>query len=102
MKILYISPGVFDKGGISRYNRYQVEALRNIYGTNKVRVLSLHAPDFESFETGFKVQWHGNGAGLLSKLKFTCQIFCQIIIWAPNLIFVGTSIIVGWFTPFPS
>ena len=89
MKILYISPGVFDKGGISRYNRYQVEALRNIYGTNKVRVLSLHAPDFESFETGFKVQWHGNGAGLLSKLKFTCQIFCQIIIWAPNLIFVG-------------
>ncbi len=28
-RILYLTPGVFDKGGISRYGRYQMIVLKN-------------------------------------------------------------------------
>ena len=62
MKILYLTPGVFDKGGISRYNRYQINALRDILGNKNVMVLSLLGPKFNEndLEGNFQVDWHGN------------------------------------------
>lgn len=89
MKILYVSPGVFDKGGISRYNRYQIEALRNIFSEKNIRVLSLHAPDNDAFEEAFDVHWCGAGTTLLSKIAFVWQIFYQTVFWRPKAIFVG-------------
>ena len=47
MKILYLTPGCFDKGGISRYNRYQIQALRMLAGAENVFVFSLLGPGLE-------------------------------------------------------
>lgn len=61
MKVLYLTPGCFDKGGISRYTRYQIEALRAILGRDQVRALSLLGPDRESLESRFEVDFHASG-----------------------------------------
>lgn len=50
MKIVYLTPGCFDKGGISRYCRYQISALRDLVGAKNVSVFSLLGPDENSFE----------------------------------------------------
>lgn len=89
MKILYLSPGVFDKGGISRYNRYQISALREICGESNVKVLSLYGPDKESFEEEFKVTWHGTGFNTRSKILYLLKVMLNIILWKPSLVFVG-------------
>lgn len=89
MKILYLTPGCFDKGGISRYNRYQIEALRELYGTDKVRVLSLLGPKADDFENPFSVYWFGTGANPISKLAFTWRAFIQAVFWNPDLIIVA-------------
>src|SRR5690349_16475655 len=86
MKILYLTPGCFDKGGISRYNRYQIQALRELYSTNNVRVLSLAGPKSGDFEEPFNVHWHAKGPDLKSKIKFTGQLIYQTLIWNPDLI----------------
>lgn len=57
--ILYITPGCFDKGGISRYTRFQIRALRNAWGPDRVRALSICGPDQDSFETPIAVDFHG-------------------------------------------
>jgi len=58
-RILYLTPGCFDKGGISRYCRYQISALRDLYGAENVSALSLMGPDENGFEEPFYVAWHG-------------------------------------------
>ena len=88
-KILYITPGCFDKGGISRYNRYQVSVLREIKGENNIRVISLFGPKREDFEEDFKVYWHGWGAGKVSKSFFILKILSQAYTWKPDVIWFG-------------
>lgn len=89
MKILYLSPGCFDKGGISRYNRYQIQALRELEGEAQVRVLSLARPRLGDFETPFHVFWYGSGPNFLSKLKFTWTLFSQTLFWKPDIILIA-------------
>jgi phosphatidylinositol alpha-1,6-mannosyltransferase len=86
MKILYLTPGCFDKGGISRYNRYQIQALREIVGDGNVRVMSLLGPAPGDFEELFNVFWYGQGIRISSKLKYTAQIFRQCATWRPDII----------------
>lgn len=86
MKILYLTPGCFDKGGISRYSRYQITALRELYGDSQVRVLSLLAPDAHGFEDAFNVRWHGSGAGLCSKIAFSLKAASECLGWRPDVI----------------
>ena len=66
MKVLYLTSGVFDKGGISRYNRYQITALRELVGEEQVVVLSRRGPTGgkDDLETPFVVDWHGRGEAL--------------------------------------
>jgi len=61
MNILYLTVGIFDKGGISRYNRFQIRALRELVGAERVTVLSLLGPagSPRDLETPFAVDWHG-------------------------------------------
>jgi len=72
-RILYMTPGCFDKGGISRYSRYQIRALRALVGESRVRAVSLLGPDSNSFEEPFLVDFHATGhtrrdkASLLSR-----------------------------------
>jgi phosphatidyl-myo-inositol dimannoside synthase len=86
MKILYLTPGCFDKGGISRYNRYQITAFRELFGDKNVRVLSLLGPSTDDFEDEFPVTWHGTGTGKASKAGMIRHVFGQALKWKPDII----------------
>lgn len=87
-KILFLTPGCFDKGGISRYSRYQIDALRQIMGPQNVRVVSLLGPDGDSFETSYEVDWHGQGGSATrgSRIGFAVQAIRQALFWRPDVI----------------
>jgi phosphatidylinositol alpha-1,6-mannosyltransferase len=86
MKVLFITPGCFDKGGISRYSRYQINALREIFGSKQVKVLSLLGPGEGDFETPFEVDWHGKGNGFFSKVKLMLRIGWLLLTWRPHVV----------------
>lgn len=88
-KILYLTPGCFDKGGISRYNRYQISALREIKGEKNIRVISLLNPQKGDFEEDFDVFWHGWGATKWSKALFIFNVLKQVAIWKPDILWFG-------------
>jgi phosphatidylinositol alpha-1,6-mannosyltransferase len=69
-RVLYLSPGLFDKGGISRYGRFQTRALRDLLGTENVHALSLVPPDGLGFEQPFPVQFASLGANPPGKALF--------------------------------
>ena len=73
MRILFLGIGVFDKGGISRYCRYQIRALRELAGAENVVVMSLFPPRPNDFEEPFQVDYHGRGIGLSSEGSYLAQ-----------------------------
>lgn len=85
-KILYITPGCFDKGGISRYNRYQIRCIKELYGEASVRVVSLLGPSDNNIEETFEVYWNGGSNFFLSKIRFVLIILKSFVIWRPDLI----------------
>tara|TARA_R100001143_G_scaffold57379_1_gene54622 strand:+ start:650 stop:1801 length:1152 start_codon:yes stop_codon:yes gene_type:complete len=87
-KVLFLAPGCFDKGGISRYVRYQLDALREIGAQENVRALSLLGPGPDGFETHFNVTWHGptDEVNAFSRAAFVMQTFRQTILWRPDVI----------------
>lgn len=89
MKILFLSPGCFDKGGISRYNRYQIKALQIIFGRGNVKVISLLGPDEHSFEDNYPVHWHGHGTSLKDKWRFMKNATSLCLNWKPQVIHIG-------------
>lgn len=89
MRVVFLTPGCFDKGGISRYCRYQIEALREFIGPKQIEVLSLLGPDENDFETPFHVDWHGGRAGELNKLKFSAASMLMILRSRPDVIHVA-------------
>jgi phosphatidyl-myo-inositol dimannoside synthase len=88
-KILYLSPGCFDKGGISRYNRYQISALREIFGEKNIKVFSLLPPQEGDFEDHFEVTWHAWGISKLSKIAYIFKILVAVWFWKPDMIWLG-------------
>ncbi len=70
---LYLTPGCFDKGGISRYSRYQIRAMRELLGDDQVSALSLLGPDGDSFEEPIDVQYAAGGAEVVQKSAFLLQ-----------------------------
>lgn len=86
-RIIYLTTGCFDKGGISRYCRYQITALRNVYGAANVRVLSLLGPGALGFETPFTVDWHGRGrATTIGRVRFVIAAMSLVISFRPHVI----------------
>ena len=87
-RVLFLAPGCFDKGGISRYVRYQIDATREIAGHDNVRVISLlgHGPD--GFETPFEVTWHGptDTPTAATRAMFAMQALRQTLLWCPDVI----------------
>jgi phosphatidyl-myo-inositol dimannoside synthase len=86
VKVLFLTPGCFDKGGISRYSRYQIAALRELLGEDQVRVLSLLGPDAESFEEAFPVRWHGRGNRFGDKCSMVGHAFKEAMSFRPQVI----------------
>jgi phosphatidylinositol alpha-1,6-mannosyltransferase len=93
MNVLYLTPGVFDKGGISRYNRFQITTLRELAGTDRVAVLSRRGPtgSQNDLEMPFGVDWHGRGEALspADKAAFIWEAM-RVALWQqPHLIWCG-------------
>lgn len=86
MRILYLTPGCFDKGGISRYTRYQITALREIVGPENVCAFSLHGPTPSGFERPFHVDWHGTSVSRLAKAEFVARVLAHAILQRPDVI----------------
>jgi len=95
MKVLVLTPGVFDKGGISRYNRFQIRALRERYGQEAIRVLSKLGPDGEGFEEDIEVSWSGRSShplektSLPAKIAFSMQALRFAIKDRPDIVLTG-------------
>lgn len=89
MKVLYLTPGVFDKGGISRYGRYQIQALRDLVGTANVRVISMTSPGTDHFEQPFQVEWTSSAIGLRAKLAMTAAIFRLALRFRPDVMWAA-------------
>lgn len=84
--ILYLTPGCFDKGGISRYSRYQVSALRDLFGKAAVQVLSVLGPDEQSFEDAFDVRFAAGGVTTTHKLSYLAHCVSIGVLTRPALI----------------
>lgn len=87
-RILHLTPGCFDQGGISRYSRYQISALQEIMGPGNVRALSLLGPDGNGFETPFQTHWHGRGgpANERARAAFALRALREVFVWRPQII----------------
>lgn len=59
IRLLLISPGLFDKGGISRYTRFQLLALRRLLGEDQVAAASLLGMQPGDFEEPLRVDLAG-------------------------------------------
>lgn len=71
MKILIIATGVFFKGGIERYTRYQYKALQELYGSEKVYLASLLGGESNySFEEKLEVEYVQGGIRFADKITF--------------------------------
>jgi phosphatidylinositol alpha-1,6-mannosyltransferase len=88
-RVLYLSPGVFDKGGISRYSRFQIRALRELCGPEAVRVLSLLPPDAFGFEQAFPVDFASFGPTPPGKALFSAAAVLAGLKDRPRVVWSG-------------
>jgi phosphatidylinositol alpha-1,6-mannosyltransferase len=86
MRILYLTPGCFDKGGISRYSRYQINALRTLVGVDNVFVFSVLGPSDEDFEDAFDVMYFAGGTNRLQLLAYLTKLCSTAIFNRPDII----------------
>jgi phosphatidylinositol alpha-1,6-mannosyltransferase len=86
--ILFLTPGCFDKGGISRFNRYQIRALRELTGA-RVEVLSVLGPGPDAFEDAFDVAFYAGGTRKRDKLGFLARAARAAASLRPQLVIAG-------------
>jgi phosphatidyl-myo-inositol dimannoside synthase len=90
-RALYLSPGMFDKGGVARYCRFQVRALRELLGPGAVTTLSLLPPDADALEEPFGVDFASFGASPRGKAFFAAAAATAAaaerpaVVWAAHL-----------------
>lgn len=86
MTLLYLTPGCFDKGGISRYSRYQIASARSILGVENVCVHSLASRDDAGFEEYFRADFAAGGLATLNKLHLLARSTLQTLRMRPSLV----------------
>jgi len=90
MKVLYITPGCFDKGGISRYSRYQISAIRELFGKENAYIMSLLGPDKDQIEEDFEVEYSGSSINSKwQQLKFSLYFFFKALLHRPSYILLA-------------
>ena len=90
LRVLYLTPGCFDKGGISRYCRYQIQSARELEDLVDIRVLSMLGPDGEGFEVPFHVDWYGAPQlGLISRAQFALTAVWATFTWRPHVVHIA-------------
>jgi len=104
VKILYLAVGVFDKGGISRYCRYQIRALRELVGAEHVTVFSLVGRAENDFEDDFTVDRTFDGFGIVNETRFleacvgTARGERPRVIWSSHLRFLPNGLLGRFFS----
>lgn len=86
MRVLYLTPGCFDKGGISRYNRYQITAFRDLFGNDSVDVYSVLGPDADNFEEAFETRWYAAGLTPSKKAQYVARVTHAAVTRRPDVI----------------
>lgn len=90
MRILFLTPGLFEKGGIARYNRYQINALKDAFGPESVEAISLMGPDDDALESPFKVAYAGSARPTaLSRVMFAAYAVSKTLAWSPDIVLCG-------------
>jgi phosphatidylinositol alpha-1,6-mannosyltransferase len=84
--VVYLTPGVFDKGGISRYSRYQIRALRELCGADAVSVISLNPPRASGFEELFPVDFASSGSPIAGRALFVAATVAAVLAERPRAI----------------
>lgn len=87
--LIYLASDVFYKGGIERYSRTQIRVLKELLPDFQILVYSYQPPRENIFETPFQVDFHSNGSGFLSKLRYSLRVFRDILITNPDLVWVN-------------
>jgi phosphatidylinositol alpha-1,6-mannosyltransferase len=97
--MLYLSIGVFDKGGVARYSRYQIRALRELFGARGVTTLSVREPEPGGLEEPFGVDYYAGALDWRSRIKFGLAAWRKSrrvkpprLVWASHL-YLG---LLGW------
>ncbi len=97
MKVLYLTPGCFDKGGISRYNRFQIQAIREIIGDSNIKVYSLRQRKQGDFEESFDVSWVTHtDFHVVNKVEFAAMVTLEAFRWQPDIILVAHAYLSGF------
>jgi phosphatidyl-myo-inositol dimannoside synthase len=87
MRAFYLTPGCFDKGGISRYSRYQIRVLRELFGQENVFVFSVLGPGDEDFEEPFDVTYYAGGAtSSKQRISYISRVYAAALSIRPDLI----------------
>jgi len=87
LKILVLATDVFSTGGIQRYIRYQIKALRSIDWLDKIVVFSLWPKRQDDlFEEDFRVDYEGKGADFFSKIIFSLRAIAVAVRKKPDLV----------------
>jgi phosphatidyl-myo-inositol dimannoside synthase len=90
MRILYMTPGCFDKGGISRYCRYQIQAARQLEDLVDITVLSMMGPDGQGFEVPFHVDWHGAPRiNLFGRVRLALTAIWTALVLRPHVVHIA-------------
>ncbi len=103
MKVLIVATGVFMKGGIERYTRYQHAALQKIIGQENVFLASLLSKNNEnSFEQDISVNYIQGGLSIKDKILFVLNCIRLIRKNGIRLIIVNHRqlSIIGWLSKF--
>ena len=88
-RLLYLATDVFSKGGIQRYSRTQIRALRELLGMESVTVLSLRSPGKDSIEEPFSVDYAGQGLPMVSRMRYVARAAGYSLRQQPDLIWTN-------------
>jgi phosphatidylinositol alpha-1,6-mannosyltransferase len=89
MKFLYLGTDLHGKGGIPRYSRFQIRALREAHGSESVQVLCLNPIGDDPFEQPLEVRWIGRGVSAPARLEFVGRAIASALRFRPDVVFAN-------------
>jgi phosphatidyl-myo-inositol dimannoside synthase len=89
IRVLFLTIGVFDKGGVSRYGRYQIRAFTEIVDRANLKVLSLRGPGRNDFETLPLVDYHADDVNFVSYVRMTLALIRYVFSFKPDVLWCG-------------
>jgi phosphatidylinositol alpha-1,6-mannosyltransferase len=79
MRVFIVATGIFNKGGIERYTRYQYKALQELYGEKNIFLASFLGKDVNTcFEDDIEITYNQNGKNFFHKMQFIWK--CLLLI----------------------